>query len=260
MTQHPRPDPSAFFLQGDSAKGALLVHGFTGSPPEMRLIGDYLNERGYTVSAPLLPGHGTEIENMNQRRWPEWAAHVGSAYDALSSVCSRVVVGGLSMGALLSLNLAAGHPEVPALALYAPAIRVTNWLIYLAPLMKHFIPVWSKSGTSDLGDPDAELRLWHYRGYPVAAAHELMKLMRHVRRQLPRVTCPAVVFHAAQDKHIREPDLRREYERLGSRDRQFVVLSESGHALTVDLEWRSVAQRTYTFFEQRLAQGASGSA
>jgi carboxylesterase len=218
----------------------------------MRLVGDYLHRRGYTVSAPLLPGHGTTIEDMNRRTWREWADHVEATYDVLRSQCDRVVVGGLSMGTLLSLSLAAAHPTISSLALYAPAARVNNRLIHLAPLLKPFVPVWRKSRESDLGDPQAQSMLWHYDGYPVAAAHELLKLIVHVRRLLPQVTSPALIFHAARDKHIREGDSRYAFDRLGSKDKELVVLRASGHALTVDQEWEAVARRTYAFFEERL--------
>jgi carboxylesterase len=253
MSRNPQVDPSSFLLEGDGSRGALLVHGFTGSPPEMRLIAGYLNERGYTVSAPLLPGHGTTIEDMNRRKWPEWTEHVRWAYHELKSRCDKVFVGGLSMGSLLSVTLASQNPEIPALALYAPAVWVMNRLIHLTPVMKHVLPVWHKSGKSDLGDPDANSLLWHYDGYPVAAAHELLKATRRVRRILPEVKCPTIVFHAARDKHLRGRDVRRVADRLGSAEKDLVVLEKSGHCLTVDLEWKSVARRTYAFFEDHLA-------
>lgn len=72
MTQNPHLDPSAFFLEG-GATGVLLLHGYTGSPPEMRQIGDDLHARGCTVSAPLLPGHGATPEALNRWRWTDWA-------------------------------------------------------------------------------------------------------------------------------------------------------------------------------------------
>lgn len=253
MARQSHLDPSAFFLEGGRSTGVLLIHGFTGSPPEMRLIGDYLNVRGYTVSGPLLPGHGATVEDMNRRTWREWADHVEQAYQELGSRCNRVCVGGLSMGTLLSLNLAAAHPEIPAVALYAPAAKIDNRLIYLAPLLKYVLPVWRKSSESDLSDPEAELCFWSYEAYPVRAAHELLKLIYRVRGLLPRVTCPALIFHAARDMHVRDEGARYVYERIGSKEKELIVLANSGHGLTVDREWESVAQTTHAFFEARLS-------
>jgi len=253
MARQSHLDPSAFFLQGGSSTGVLLIHGFTGAPPEMRLIGDYLNERGYTVSGPLLPGHGTTVEDMNRCTWRDWADHVERAYRDLLARCDRVFVGGLSMGTLLSLNLAAEHPEILAVVLYAPAAKVDSRLIYLTPVMKYVLPVWRKSGKSDLADPEAEARFWSYEAYPVRAAHELLKLIYRVRRLLPRVTCPALIFHASQDMHIQDEGARYVYDRIGSADKELVVLANSGHGLTVDQEWETAAQKTLVFFEDRLS-------
>ncbi len=111
MTRHSHLDPSPFFLEGGSI-GVLLIHGFTGSPPEMRLVGDYLHQRGFTVSGPLLPGHGTTVEDMNRCQWTDWTNHVEKALADLQARCETVFVGGLSMGSLLTLYLAAHHPEL----------------------------------------------------------------------------------------------------------------------------------------------------
>ena len=249
MARQSHLDPSPFFLEGGPA-GVLLIHGFTGSPPEMRLIGDFLNQRGYTVSAPLLPGHGTSLEDMNRRTWREWADHVEGALTDLQACCERVFVGGLSMGTLLSLNLAAQHPEVLGAVLYAPAAKVDNRLIYLTPVMKYVLPVWRASGESDLVDPEAESRFWSYEAYPVRAAHELLKLIYRVRRLLPQVTCPVLVFHAARDKHIRHEGAQYVYDHVGSEDKELIILHNSGHALTVDMEWEIAAQKTYEFLRR----------
>ena len=78
MAERTRPDPTPFFLEGGPS-GALLIHGFTGSPPEMRLVGQYLHERGLTVSAPLLPGHGTSADDLNRCRWSDWTGRAQAA-------------------------------------------------------------------------------------------------------------------------------------------------------------------------------------
>jgi carboxylesterase len=136
--------------------GVLLIHGFTGSPPEMRMVGKYLHERGFTVSGPLLPGHGTVVEDMNACRWSDWTDHVEQALVALRTRCAHVFVGGLSMGALLSLYLAAHHPELSGAIAYSPPVKVSNRLIYLTPILKHVIRKKLKSADTeqDLTDPN----------------------------------------------------------------------------------------------------------
>lgn len=251
MPRQPHLDPSPFYLEGGPA-GVLLIHGFTGAPPEMRLIGDYLHQRGYTVYGPLLPGHGTTVEDMNRCKWTDWTGHVEKAFAELTSRCEKVCVAGLSMGSLLTLYLAAHHPELPAAVLYSPAVKVASRLIYFSPIFKYLIPKKPKSAESDLTDPEAELRLWHYEEDPAFAAHELLKLIRRVRRLLPQVTCPLLIVHSTRDKAITPDSASYTFERVGSRDKEMITLHNSGHCLTVDSEWEFVAARTLDFIQHHL--------
>jgi len=248
MTRHPHLDPSPFLLEGGPV-GVLLIHGFTGSPPEMRLVGDYLHERGCTVSGPLLPGHGTTAGDMNRRRWTEWTAHAEGALADLQARCEAVFVGGLSMGSVLTLYLAAHHPELSGVVAYSPAVWPADQLIYLTPVLKYAIRERQKSDDSDLADPEADLRLWSYEENPTFAAHELLKLLRRVRRLLPRVTCPVLFIHSTRDTAIHPDSARRTCERVGTTDKELVALLDSGHCLTVDSEWERVAEKTYAFIQ-----------
>jgi carboxylesterase len=248
MTRHPHLDPSPFLLEGGPV-GVLLIHGFTGSPPEMRLVGDYLHERGCTVSGPLLPGHGTTAEDMNRCRWTDWTAHAEGALAELQARCETVFVGGLSMGSVLTLYLAAHHPKLPGVVAYSPAVWPADRLIYLTPVLKYAIREKTKSDDSDLADPKADLRLWSYEENPAFAAHEFLKLLRRVRRLLPRVTCPVLVIHSIRDTAIHPDSARRTYERVGAADKELVTLYNSGHCLTVDSEWERVAAKTYAFIQ-----------
>ena len=252
MTHHTHLDPSAFWLEGGPV-GVLLIHGFTGSPPEMRLVGDYLNHRGLTVSGPLLPGHGTTAEDLNRWQWTDWTAHIEGALGQLQAGCETVFVGGLSMGALLTLYLAAQHPELSGAIVYSPATMVANRLIYLSPILKYLRRQVPKpgEGDSDLTDAEAEGRLWSYETHPTFVTHQLLKLSRQVRRLLPQVTCPLLVIHSTLDRTIHPNSAPLTYDRAGSTDKELVTLHNSGHCLTVDSEWESVAEKTYQFIHER---------
>lgn len=248
MARSPDVSPTPFCLPGGST-GVLLIHGFTGSPAEMRLVGEYLNERGVTVSAPLLPGHGTTVAAMNRCRWQDWTTHAERAYEELTSRCETVFVGGLSMGSLITIHLAA-HRGPGGAILYSPALRVANPLIHLAPLFKHLVRRVGKSGESDMTDPEADRRTWTYEAYPTAAAHELLKLIGRCRELLPRVTCPLLAFYSTRDSMVKAEGARRVVEEAASEEAKLVTLHNSGHVLTVDSEWRQVAERTYDFVRE----------
>ncbi len=254
MAQHDQLDPSPFFLEGGST-GILLIHGFTGSPPELRLLGDYLHQRGFTVSAPLLPGHGTRVEEMNDCRWTDWTGAAAEALADLQSRCDTVFAGGLSMGSLLVIDLAARH-DLAGAVLYAPAVKVASRLIHLAPVFKYLIPKRPKGEQTDLTDPEAEQHCWSYEAFPSFGAHELLKLIRRSHELLPRVTCPLLIVHSTGDEMIRPDSAQFAYERAGSLDKELITLHNSGHVITVDSEWRTVAEVTHRFIEAHVAGSA----
>ncbi len=245
MPQPPHLDPSPFLLDGGPV-GALLIHGFTGAPPEMRLVGEQLHERGLTVLGPLLPGHGTQVEDMNREHWESWTDHVESALTWLQQRCNTVFVGGLSMGGLLALHLAAHSPEVAGLLLYAPALRISNRLLPLASLYKRVRAVRPK-GPSNLVDPTALDRLWSYDHEPIGAAGQLWRGQRQVRPRLPEIVCPTLIFHSTQDTTVPAAAAQEVLAGLGSDDKQLVTLTNSGHCLTIDGEWEQVAEQSWDF-------------
>jgi carboxylesterase len=173
-------DPSPFILAGGDV-GVLLVHGFTGSPAELRPLGRYLNERGLTVAAPLLPGHGTTPEDANRWHWKDWLGCAESALADLQSKCRRVFVGGLSLGSLLALMLAARHHNLAGVIAYSPAIQVTDPRSYAVAIIKRLTPTVAKP-PDFFADPAAQTLMWAYPVYPTAAAHEVIELIGEVKR------------------------------------------------------------------------------
>lgn len=251
MTQHPSLDPSAFILEGGSV-GVLLIHGFTGSSTEMRLVGEYLNQHEITVSAPCLPGHGTTLDDLNRRQWSDWSNHIAEEAAKLQSRCETVFVGGLSLGSLLSLYLAANVPDIAGAILYSPAIMVTDPRRHFLPIVKYLVRQLPKPG-DNFTDPEAGSRLWSYDACPVAASHEVMKFIEQVKRCLPRVTCPIFIIHSTADDTIHPDSAQFVYDRVDSTVKEIVTLHNSGHVLTLDREWEQVAEQTYQFILKHIS-------
>ena len=248
--------PVAFDLEGGPV-GVLLVHGFTGAPPEMRLLGEAMVERGWSVSAPRLPGHGTTPEDLNDRRWPEWVEETERAYEALAGRCETVFVGGLSMGALLTLEMGVRHPGIAGLLAYSPALWVSTRLIHLTPLLGRLVRTWPKP-ESDLVDPTAEDRGWCYDRRPIAASAQLLALQKHVRGQLDQVRQPLLIVQSEGDATIHDrcgPVLR---DGVASDDVELRWLHHSGHNVLIDGEWPTVARWSAEFVERQLAAEADG--
>jgi carboxylesterase len=250
MTRRPHLDPSSFDLPGGPL-GVLLLHGYTGAPPEMRLLGEYLNARGMTVSAPLLPGHGTSVDDMNRCRWRDWTGCAEQALVELRSRCSLVFVGGLSMGTLLTLYLAAHYPDLPGAMLYSPALKVADRRLALTPLARYFVRSLPKGANADqdLTSPTAQQYLWSYEENPVAAAAELLALRRVVQHSLPAIACPLLIVHSTLDSAIHPDSAQAVYDGVSTpaAHKTLLTLHNSGHVLLVDSEWEAVAEQTARF-------------
>lgn len=250
MTRHPWLDPEPFYLEREEV-GCLLVHGFTGAPTEMRPMGEYLAQQGVTVLGVRLPGHGTTPEDLAHRRWQEWAAAVREGWEHLRGRCGQVVVGGLSLGGLLAMYLAA-HEPVAGLILMAPGLIAQDWRARFLPVARFFIKWDEKSPedqSADLADHEAWKRIWCYDRTPVPAAYEVLKLQRVVRRLLSKITCPTLIFQGRNDQAVKPEGARIIYEGVSAADKELVWLERSGHCLVVDVEREAVWEKSWRFIQ-----------
>jgi len=251
---NPHLDPRPFHFPGGPV-GCLLIHGFTGAPPEMRPMGEYLAACGLTVRGVRLAGHGTTVEDMARTGWRDWVASAEEGLEALQTECRQIFVAGLSLGGLLTLHLGAHHP-VDGLIVMAPALYVPDWRIHLTPILKHFIKFMPKpEGEVDLADPAALDLLWFYDQVPLACAAELRAFMALVRRELPRITAPTLIMQGKLDRSVSLKGAQVAYERIASRVKRLVWLEGSGHAVTVDAEKERVWEEAYRFIVGVAKQG-----
>ncbi len=249
-----RGDPGPFDLPGrpGGADAALLLHGLTGTPFELRPVADRLARAGVRCLAPVLPGH----ESPGALAGSSWLDWVGGARDALAALGStrRTLVVGSSMGALVACALAAESPgKVDGLALLAPALelqplgKLAAWLARATPVAR-FLPQIPKGGGSDVGDPEARAQNPCMPTVPFRAVGELVALQQHVDALLPRVRCPSLVVAGAQDGTVTVAGARRMAGRLGGGAR-FVVLPRSRHLVGIDVERDRVAADVAAFFD-----------
>jgi len=247
--QNPHFDSSPFFYPG-SPTGVLLLHGLTATPVEVKLVGEYLHEHGYTVSGPQLPGHASSVEELNRCSWCDWVEHAREAYLDLDSRCARVFVGGESMGGLLALYLASECPSIAGLLAYAPVMRASSRLILLTPLLKHVVKTLEKNRPKD--DPDSLVNQ-RWQGYTmdaIPALSQLLSLQRQVRRRLHRVTQPLLVLQGRQDTVVDTRGALEIIARVGSDDKELLWFERSSHCVMLDAEWEEAAQKTLAFIRR----------
>jgi carboxylesterase len=235
------------FLLPGGDRGVLLLHGFTGAPSEMRLLGEHLNRRGYTVLGPRLTGHGTSPADMAGTRWPHWYGDAEDGYHLLRGLCGEVSVAGLSMGALLALKLAAEHPVARLAAVNAPVFLLDKRLPLL-PLVRLFRRFQRQEKRRlTINEPYNVA----YEYIPLACAASLLDLIRHVDRLLPLLTRPVLLVQSRHDRTVRPESVLHLHHRIGSHDKKIIWLEKSGHVATIDVEHERVFRYIENFFATR---------
>lgn len=236
--KNPQLEGGAFHIPGNQI-GLLMVHGFTATTAEVRLLADILAPHGYTISAPLLPGHNTNPEDLNKCTWQEWANEVFNAYTQLASMCSQIFLCGESMGALLCLHLAAQTPDISGLILYSPAVKVPQlrYSRWISPF-KPFLP---KPHLDD------DLPWKGYTVNPTRAAAQLFTLQREVRLALPKIHQPALIFMGKYDETIDLESGSIVLNAIASPDKTLQWMEKSHHCIILDAEKDQVADMTHQF-------------
>ena len=227
----------------------VLIHGFTGSPSELKLLAEALNAEGYGVEVPLLVGHGTNLKDLMGVYPQQWIDPLDALIARLLSEGQRVVVGGLSLGSILGLQLALRYPQIKALLLYSPPIRSGDPRRFLAPFLIRFMQSLPKPA-SDFFDPIAAERLWSYDRYPVATSARVLELISRTRKQLTQVQQPLLAIASRRDKVISTSGLELLMRTVQSSPRELHWLARSGHAITVDAEWAAVRDLSLEFLRK----------
>ena len=239
---------SPFDMNPSAARAVLLIHGFTGTPFEVRPLGEELAGRGLRAVGPLLPGHGADAAALNRTTWRDWLAAMERALAAVAPVA----IVGLSLGGLLALELARAHPELSALCLLATPLWLPPTTVFLARAAARFARAVPKIGGSDIRDAPTKRTFPSHAQFPLAPLRSLMDLQARVRPRVRTIRTPALVMHADHD-HVAPPACARElYEHLATRDKRLVRLPESYHIITVDVERDLVAREVGDFLDERL--------
>ena len=223
---------------GDNGRvGVLVIHGFSGSPHSMQELAERLLEAGYAVALPLLTGHGSTPEDMENSAWTDWTADVERAFGWLKERTATQFVAGLSMGGTLALWTAERHPEVAGL------ITINALLKHPQEAMMRVagrvgVPRWIKPVANDLKCPGLDEKA--YDRIPSRSARQLALLLSAVRRDLPLVRCPALVFSSLTDHVVPPANQRRVYDSISSAEKRLVPLHHSYHVATMDYDKEEV--------------------
>ncbi len=272
---------TSFYLKSQGGPTLILSHGLTGTPREMRFLGNFFHMRGYSVVCPRLANHGEPIEILKYTKWEAFYESIRKAFLELDTE-GPVYVSGLSMGALLVLLLAEEFPDrIAGVSCLSPTLFYDGWNVprsrFLLPLA-YYTPIrhiaYYKE-ESPYGIKNEKNRRWVHKAYekadinnfrefdkygypyfPATLFRELWQLIRHVKKILPHITVPVQMVQAAEDDMTSVKNSQFIYDHISSVVKEIVLLYNSYHVITADQERKKVALNMERFFNRN--QNLSG--
>lgn len=245
----------------------LLIHGLTGSPFEMGYLAKKLNKAGFTVKAPCLAGHGSNVKDLSITQWEDWYKTVTETFLELKRNYDSVFASGICMGALLALQLAADYgTEVSAVSLMSTTLFYDGWSLpwykFLLPLA-YYPPIkyfYSYKESPPYGIKNERLREFYVNGMkkdsiaydtiPSESLHELFKLSNAVQKVIPSIKAPALILHSSEDDLASSRNADYVEKHIGSKDVRKVLINNSYHMITIDNEKDTVVNETINFFKE----------
>lgn len=257
----------SFGVANGARKGVLLLHGLTGAPGEMRLVGRRLCRAGFTTQTPLLAGHGAGQASLLRSTWRDWLSSARDAYLSLAAQVDDVYVAGICVGGALGLALCAEYPEIRGAAVYSMTFEYDGWNMprwaTAAPLIQLVanLPLVRRVTFEEpypYGLKDLRLRDLASRApatpvegaldrMPLGSLYQMYRLGRHVERVAPDISTPTLIVHAEEDDMSHPRNAERLRKALGG-STEVLSLDDSYHMVHVDRQHALVAQRTATFF------------
>lgn len=247
-------------LQEEGSPGVLLLHGFGDTPQTLALLARRLHKSGYSLYAPLLPGHGRDMASFEESRAGDWIDAARNAFVEMRSRHDSVSVVGLSMGGALSVLIAAELDDIPALVLIAPYVGMPRLLRAAAAthlLWGRFVGEINGRSPRSIRDPIEREKNLAYGAITGRALHELARVVRFARKALPEVKAPTLIIQSREDPRIAPDVAEFALEALGSQEKKLIWTEDAGHIITVDFGRERVFSEAETWLLTHAGRGAA---
>ena len=246
------PGAEPFFLPGNET-GILLIHGFTGTPREMRFMGDFLHKKGYTCLGIRLAGHATRLEDLEHVRWQDWYIDVLDGIELLRTCTRNIFLAGLSMGGVLTLLAAARCPGLSgAIAMSTPHVLSSDWRLKIAPLLKSVIKEAGK-GKPDWLDHEMYSHHLEYPAFSTSGLVQLNTMMKHMREGLPDIRIPVCLIHSRTDQGVPFKNMQQNSSKIENQLTEMVAIDKGSHTMTCDSERLTVFSSAHNFIQRVLS-------
>lgn len=246
--------------------GVLLIHGLCGTPAEMRFVAMGLARAGYTVHCPTLAGHGGTRQDIVNTTWQDWYRSAEAALDEIRKECDTVIVGGLCLGSIIGLHLAANNSDkVQGVALFSPTLWINGWAMPWYTKLFSLVPTRRIASLMQFPDaPSLGIKCPRVRefvraalaasdgsdlgtvGTPGAMLMEHRRLASAAKRILGKICQPVLIVHSRQDDYANLDNAVYVQAHIAA-PTELVVLEDSYHMVTLDKERHVVVEKTRSF-------------
>lgn len=228
-------------------RAVLLLHGFTGNTADVRMLGRFLEKRGYTCHAPLYKGHGVPPEELVQTGPEDWWKDVMEGYHYLKSAGhEEIAVAGLSLGGVFSLKLGYTVPIKGIVPMCAPMYIKSEEVMYKG-ILEYAREYKQREGKSA---QQIEKEMEEYQQTPMKTLKALQNLIADVRQNIDMIYSPTFVVQARHDNMINTNSANIIYNEVESIVKEIKWFEQSGHVITLDKERDQLHEDVYQFLEK----------
>ncbi len=241
-----------FHFRGTSDVCVVLVHGWSSTPYEMRVLGEQLQEQGFGVDAPLLSGHGLRPECLENVTWQQWVRDVQKAVTRVKKQYKKVYVGGMSIGGNLSLHVAADNDDVDGLILMSTPykMRYEKLGLCLAYMTRPFINYKKKYYPRVLNSEPSITQLISYQRYPISSAFEAFEAIKQTHGKLHKIKQPVFLIQPEKDHLIAKNSVFEIYKRLSSQQKEMRLIKKASHNFMGNGKHKQVFDDVVSFVKQ----------
>ena len=234
---------SPFFFEA-GPRAVLLLHGFTGSSADVRMLGRFLEKHGYTSHAPHYKGHGVPPEELIVTNPSEWWQDVINGYNTLKQAgYEEIAVAGLSLGGVFSLKLALEQPVKGVVTMCSPMTMRTTDIMFegVIDYAKQYKKQQGKS------EQEIELEIEAIKKQGMASLPQLQQLINEVRQKIDLLYAPILVIQSRHDNVINPDSANIIFNTVESIDKKISWFEQSGHVITLDKERDQLHEEVLTF-------------
>lgn len=247
MTSEILPGAEPFSASGGPV-GVVVLHGFTGNPQSMRALAKAFDAAGFSVELPLLPGHGTSVEDMVPTRWADWSKTAEDAYGEIAGRCETVFAAGLSMGGSLAIWLAESHPDIAGIVLVNPLVDPP------APSFRSMLSDMLEQGTVSVPAIGSDIAMSRpkelsYEASPIEPMLSMFEGVDEVAASLDQLVCPVLLFSSRTD-HVVPTESGDLLAAKAAGPLERIWLERSYHVATLDHDAAEIEERAVDFVKK----------